>query len=124
MSRNILSIASLRAMPRNDHGRPALPNVLYPFDSSASAVVLSSPPMTDQTENLVLEILRRLQADMSDIKVTLRDVQHRLTLVETRLAGVERNLSDHYAAYAGQGLRIDRIEERLGRVERRLEITD
>lgn len=80
--------------------------------------------MTDQTENLVIEILRRLQTDMADIKAGQQDVAHRLTLVEMRLAGVERNLADHYAAYAGQSLRIDRIEQRIERIERRLEVAD
>jgi hypothetical protein len=37
---------------------------------------------------------------------------------------MERNLSDQYAGYAGQSVRIDRLEERLGRIERRLELTD
>jgi hypothetical protein len=69
--------------------------------------------MTENTENLVLEILRRMQGDMADLKAGQRDIQHRLILVETRLAGVERNLADHYAAYAGQSARIDRLEERL-----------
>ena len=57
--------------------------------------------MTEDTESLVLEILRRLQADMSDLKAGQQDIQHRLTLLETRMAGVERNLADHYAAFAG-----------------------
>ncbi len=57
--------------------------------------------MTENSDNLVLEILRRLQSGTTDLKAGQRDIQYRLTLVETRLAGVERNLTDHYAAYAG-----------------------
>lgn len=80
--------------------------------------------MTENTENLVLEILRRMQGDMADLKAGQRDIQYRLTLVESRLAGVERNLADHYAAYAVQNARIDRLEERMERMERRLELRD
>ncbi len=80
--------------------------------------------MTEQTENLVLEILRRMQGDMSDLKAGQQDIQHRLTLVETRLAGMDRTLADHYSAYALQSDRIDRLEQRLSRVERRLELRD
>jgi hypothetical protein len=54
-------------------------------------------PMTEETESLVIEILRRLQTDMADLKAGQQDIRHRLTLVETRLAGVERNLADNYA---------------------------
>ncbi|HHW75682.1 MAG TPA: hypothetical protein GX399_01380 [Xanthomonadaceae bacterium] len=50
--------------------------------------------MAENIDNLVLEILRRLQSDMADLKAGQRDIQYRLTLVETRLAGVERNLAD------------------------------
>jgi len=80
--------------------------------------------MTNETENLVIEILRRLQGDLSELKSGQQDVRHRLSLIETRLAGMERNLADQYAGYAGQSVRIDRLEERLGRLERRLEIND
>jgi uncharacterized coiled-coil protein SlyX len=80
--------------------------------------------MTNETENLVVEILRRLQGDMAELKSGQQDMRHRLSLIETRLAGMERNLSDQYAGYAGQSVRIDRLEERLDRLERRLELTD
>lgn len=50
--------------------------------------------MAENIDNLVLEILRRLQSDMADLKAGQRDIQYRLTLVETRLAGVKRNLAD------------------------------
>lgn len=53
--------------------------------------------MTEQTESLVVEILRRLQADMAELKSGQQDIRHRLTLIESRLAGFERNLADQYA---------------------------
>jgi hypothetical protein len=37
---------------------------------------------------------------------------------------MERNLADQFSGYAGQSVRIDLLEERLGRIERRLDITD
>jgi len=80
--------------------------------------------MTESGENLVLEILRRIQGDMAELKSGQQDIRHRLTLIESRLAGLERNLADQYAGYAGQSVRIDRLEERLGRIERRLELAD
>ena len=80
--------------------------------------------MTEETENLVLEILRRLQGDMTELKSGQQGIRHRLSLLESRLAGMERNLADQYAGYAGQSVRMDRLEERLDRIERRLELND
>jgi hypothetical protein len=50
--------------------------------------------MTESGENLVLEILRRIQGDMAELKSGQQDIRHRLTLIESRLAGLERNLAD------------------------------
>ena len=73
--------------------------------------------MTDETENLVLKILRHMQGDMTELKAGQQDITHRLSLVESRLAGMERNLADQYAGYAGHSVRMDRLEERLNRIE-------
>ena len=50
--------------------------------------------MTNETENLVVEILRRLQGDMAELKTGQQDMRHRLSLIETRLAGMEHHLPD------------------------------
>jgi hypothetical protein len=50
--------------------------------------------MTAETENLVIEILRRLQGDMSELRNGQQDIRHRLSLIETQLAGINRNLAD------------------------------
>lgn len=80
--------------------------------------------MTAETETLVLEILRRGQGDLAELRSGQQDIRHRLSLIEPRLAGIDRNLADQYASYAGQSVRIDRLEDRLGRIEQRLELTD
>ncbi len=84
--------------------------------------------MTENTENLVLEILRRMQGDMTAMRREMREefseVKARLTLVEVRLSGVERNLADHYTATALQSDRIDRLERRIEHIERRPELRD
>jgi len=80
--------------------------------------------MTAETENLVLEILPRVQGDLAELRSGQQDMRHRLSLIETRLAGIDRNMADQYASYAGRSVRIDRLEDRLGRIERRLELTD
>lgn len=72
--------------------------------------------MTQETENLMLEILKRIQADIAGFKFDMVDLKHRVSLIE-------RNTADIASSYAGQSVRIDRLEERLDRIERRLELT-
>jgi len=72
--------------------------------------------MTVETENLMLEILKKIQADISGLKFDMVDLKHRVSMIE-------RNTADIATSYAGQSLRIDRLEERLDRIERRLELS-
>lgn len=80
--------------------------------------------MTEQTENLVLEILRRIQGDQAAMRDDIRDIKTRLTLMDENLAGVHRDMGNLYTLYAAQSGRIDRIEDRLERIERRLELRE
>ena len=62
--------------------------------------------MKDTTESLVIEILRKLQGEMSIMREDIRDIKARLSSIEARLAHA-------HADYATQSLRIDRLEDRL-----------
>ena len=67
--------------------------------------------MTDNVTNeLLLEHLKRLQSDMSAVRLDVGDLKRRMT-------GVEE-------AVAGQSRRLDRVDERLDRIERRLELSE
>ena len=66
--------------------------------------------MAEEPENLVLEMLRRLDRKFDTAIEDLRDLKGRMTGVEAGLAGVQR--------------RIDRVEDRLERIDRRLELAD
>lgn len=44
------------------------------------------------------------------------DLKHRVGMIE-------RNTADTASSYAGQSVRIDRLEERLDRIERHLELS-
>jgi len=65
-----------------------------------------------------------LRPTMTEPKLGQQGIRHRLTFTESRLAGFERNLADQYPGYAGQTVRIDCLEERLGRIERRLHLAE
>lgn len=66
---------------------------------------------------LVLEMLRRMQGDLRDIKDTQREHTRRLGHIELNTA--QQNVAD-----AEQSTRIDRLAERVERIETRLELRD
>jgi archaellum component FlaC len=66
--------------------------------------------MTEEPDNLVLVLLRRLDEKMDRVLDDMRDVKVRVTGLEEGLAGVNR--------------RLDRMEFRIDRIERRLELAD
>jgi predicted nucleic acid-binding Zn-ribbon protein len=70
--------------------------------------------MTEQTENLVLELLRAMRLDLAQMKDDIRDIKLRLTALESHVANLLSNV-------LRQNARIDVLDERMGRIERRLE---
>lgn len=64
--------------------------------------------MVDAPDNLVLQLLRRLDEKVDRITEDMQDLKHRMTAIEIQVAG--------------QSARMDRIELRLDRIERRLEL--
>lgn len=77
--------------------------------------------MTDDTANLILTLLRDLRSDMitrfNQIRDDIADLKHRVSSLEQQVAGLRMDLA-HYS------LRQDQYEERLRRIERRLELRD
>ena len=78
--------------------------------------------MTDNVENLVLEHLRALRAGQDRIEHKLSELAARITSLET-VTNRSRldNLSTQEDVYRQQSA-IDHINERLERVEKRLDI--
>ncbi len=66
--------------------------------------------MSDEPDNLVLQYLRRIDTKVDRIADDARDLKVRTTAVAEGLAGVHR--------------RIDRVESRLERIERRHDLVD
>ena len=66
--------------------------------------------MVDEPDNLILQLLRRVDAKIDRMAEDIQDLKLRMTHVEEGLAGVNR--------------RLDRLELRVDRIERRLELAD
>ena len=77
--------------------------------------------MVDEPDNLILVYLRRLDAKVDGLAGDMREVKARLGLVEVSLAGLRREVAHLSESYALLSVRMDHFDERLSRVERRLD---
>lgn len=73
--------------------------------------------MSDPTQDLMIEILRRMQADVSDMKSDLREIRGRVGALERGQAQIEVRLAD----ISG---RMDRRDEFIERIMRRLDLAE
>ena len=79
--------------------------------------------MTENVENLLLEHLKRFQAGQDRIERKLDEHTQRLGRIENKLASLRGGIGQGEEAWAEQSVRIDKLAERLDRIERRLEIS-
>lgn len=80
--------------------------------------------MTDSTENLILEHLKRFQAGQDRIERELKEIKSRITTLESTTATIMQYLAHMSGSIAEQHVRYDSLAERIERIERRLELTD
>jgi hypothetical protein len=73
--------------------------------------------MTDEMTNLVLEHLRKIRESQELMHQDIQDLKLRMSAVEHHLGQVQVQL-------AGLNSRMDRFDERLARIERRLNLVD
>ena len=79
--------------------------------------------MTDNVDNLLLEHLKAIRADIGTIKMDLKENTTRLGRIEVAVAGLRRDIAHNEEATAEQSLLIDRIADRVERIEKRLELS-
>ena len=72
--------------------------------------------MADATQELMLEILRKLQGDVSDLK----SGQGR---IEARLGSLEGHMVEFHRTSGRQESELVELRQRIERIERRLEIS-
>ena len=73
--------------------------------------------MSDEPENLVLVLLRRIDIKLDRVVEDIADLKRRVTSLEGQVALL-------HGDFASQSLRLDRIEQRLDRIERRLDLVE
>ena len=78
--------------------------------------------MTDNTENLLLEHLKKFQATLERIERKQEETISRIGHLEISVAGLRRDIAHGEEIDATGSVRVDRLAERIDRIERRLEI--
>ena len=80
----------------------------------------------ENVENLVLTLLGNLRNEVQTLRTEMHtefaDVKQRLTATERGISGIKRDQADTYDDQSHQQLSIDRLSERVERIERRLEL--
>jgi len=80
--------------------------------------------MAENIDNLMLEHMKKFQASQDRIERKIEEVNRRLSNIEAGQATVIQHLGHLAAADASQQLTADGFNERLERIERRLEIAN
>ena len=73
--------------------------------------------MATDADNLILGHLRHIRKAVDELRLDMSDVKARMTAIEVTMGQI-------VSLIATQSGRMDRIDDRLGRVERRLDFAD
>jgi hypothetical protein len=77
--------------------------------------------MAEPTLEMLMAMMQRTLDTQREAAADIRDMKMRLTSIERQLGSTAASEMEHYASVMG---RMDRFDDRLGRVERRLELGD
>ena len=73
--------------------------------------------MTDSAENSILEHLRAIRAKLDQHSEEFRSLKLRMSCMETQMDNVQSDLAIPHS-------RLDAVDQRLDRIEKRLELTN
>ena len=79
--------------------------------------------MTDKIENLVIEHLKRFQANQDRSDDKLDEIIMRLGQIEVGVASVKKEIAHDEENTASISMQIDSAMKRIERIERRLELS-
>lgn len=83
--------------------------------------------MSENVEHLIIEHLKALRnevkANQEETREEFREVKARLHSLETGIARIVRDEGQNYAEIVQDRHIVDKIKERLDRIERRLELS-
>lgn len=79
--------------------------------------------MSEDTENLLLDYLKVLQAGQERIERQLEEQSYRLGRLEQVLSNLHQQIGQQEEPLVGQSLVLGRLADRLDRIERRLDLS-
>ena len=69
------------------------------------------------SNDLIYAVLQKVQADVADTRHDIKDLQTRMSAVEEHIGGL-------FITTSGINARLDRVVDRIERIERRLDLMD
>lgn len=78
----------------------------------------------ENVENIILEHLRHIRNRVDQIAEDMQDMKHRMSSLETRVVSVKRDIAAGDDTDARQQVSLDKILERILRIEKRLELAN
>jgi predicted nuclease with TOPRIM domain len=79
--------------------------------------------MTENIENLILEHLKKIQAEQTAARERDTEILMRLSSIENGLARITRDEALTYSELVQDRHVVDKLKERIERIERRLELS-
>jgi len=80
--------------------------------------------MNDNVESIILEHLRSIRATVDHIDSDVSELKSRLFSLETGIARITTEQSSNYGEIIQDRHVVDRLKERIARIEKRLELSD
>jgi outer membrane murein-binding lipoprotein Lpp len=80
--------------------------------------------MSYNVENIVLEHLRHIRSRVDQIADDMSDLKHRMSSLESAMVTVKHEVAHGDETDARQQVTLDKIIDRIQRIERRLELND
>ena len=78
--------------------------------------------MADTVDNLMLELLKKIQTEQSASRERDAEILSRLAHIETSVARLARDGADNFAEVIADRHTVDKLKARIERIERRLEL--
>jgi hypothetical protein len=80
--------------------------------------------MADTIDNLVLEHLKKIQAEQAASRDRDAQIMSRLGHIESGLARISRDEAANYSEIVHDRHSVDKLRERMDRIEKRLDLVD
>lgn len=80
--------------------------------------------MVEEPGNLILQYLRRFDARLARLEDDMLDVKMRLSSIESQIVGLHNEMAHVRGDVVHVLHRLDRTDERLLRIERRLDLVE